>query len=519
MDPMLAALVEAGVISLADAERIDRSLSPDAARDYAEGLLQQSFQRGLTAQQARILDVLNDTQGNPTQSQLSRLWAQEDELLWASVGDDIAQMAIDRAVSASIGAIDANTWQLVNENVLEWVDSYYLSADAGDFGSIPNLNITAKTQFAQAFNDWQRGELETAGYNEGLPTLIRSLENTFGVGRAERVAITEVSRVFAQSELFAARANPFIVYLQWLTANDELVCPICGPRADTVVGKEDEDGFRVATDNTVGYPPAHVRCRCSITQLTQPALDALREEGLIAGDAPKVATVEEVANFDTEENAQRWFRDNVVVEPPASLNDAARAKWYQDNINLKDIPLDVQQVLGEEFAAMQVKHGLVKLDSVTATPDKFGGIIRFNTTSFQTSDGDFRLNSININSQFIKSLREEDDMSLNDYFKEAGQSKGGNPRTFVGSDVASAMYHEATHYYHANKLGLDNLLVKELYQKATDSGLLNHISQYAAQDANECFAELATHARLYPNGSEKFMNAIGATDIWEKIKP
>lgn len=313
MNPLLAALVEAGILTPDDAERMDRQLDPAIAQDHAERTLIQSFANGLSLQQRRVLGLLDDTEGNPTPRQLSLLWDGENELLFASVADDLRSVALERAVTASIGATNGvgdETWQLVNEEVLDWVDGYYVNPDAGNFGSIPNLNETSKTQFTQAFNDWQRGELGIAGrtatgeLRQGLDALITALEPTFGLRRAEAIGVTETSRVFAQSEIAASRANPFVTVLLWLTANDERVCPICGPRANLVVAKE-SDGFRVPTDNTVGYPPAHVRCRCSLTQLTEPALAALREEGLISDGpdgATKAAAIEPVtppvANFD-----------------------------------------------------------------------------------------------------------------------------------------------------------------------------------------------------------------------------
>lgn len=276
MNPLLSALIEAGILTQADAERIERQLDPDAARTYAEGLLTQAFHNGLTAQQRRILDLTDSTNGRPTNRQLDNLWQNEDELLWASVGDDIANIALERGVSASIGAADADTWRLVNEEVLAWADEYYMGADAATYGSIPNLNLTSRTQFTQAFRDWQRGELETVGYNEGLPTLIRALEPTFGRTRAERIAVTENTRIFAQSEIFAGNANPFIDGWLYETAMDERVTPICQSGQGTIMLK----GESVFSDGH-GPPPRHVRCRSGITQLTGPALAALREEGFI----------------------------------------------------------------------------------------------------------------------------------------------------------------------------------------------------------------------------------------------
>ena len=280
MTPILLALVASGVVTQADAERIDRQLDPNAARLWAEEILTQSFERGLTAQQRRILTVLNEAQGQPTPQALARLWAQEDELLWRDVRDDVVSVAIDRGIAASISAADPNTWMLVNEEVVNAVDIWYLSDAAESFGSIPNLNTTSRQQFAEAFQAWQLGDRTPGNYAQGLPQLINELMPTFGRQRARVVGVTETTRLFSIAEQASAMANPEITYLQWLTAEDELVCPICGPRANRIVGKE-SDGFRAATDSTVGFPPAHPNCRCSIASLTAAAYGALSNRGMV----------------------------------------------------------------------------------------------------------------------------------------------------------------------------------------------------------------------------------------------
>jgi hypothetical protein len=55
--------------------------------------------------------------------------------------------------------------------------------------------------------------------------------------------------------------------MTWMTAQDELVCDICGDLAGTTVGVKDEfnwegrpDGGDVASFQ--GIPPSHPRCRC-----------------------------------------------------------------------------------------------------------------------------------------------------------------------------------------------------------------------------------------------------------------
>jgi SPP1 gp7 family putative phage head morphogenesis protein len=274
MTPLIMAMVEAGILSQGDADRIERQLDPDAARAYAYGLLTDAFRRGLSLQQRRILEWVDDTQGTPTLAQINRFWRGEDELLWASVEDELHTVAMDAAVSASVGVVtDENTWRLVNEDVLAWVDDYYLNADIEAAGSIPNLNVTSRTQFAQALRDWQRGELELVGFDEGLPALIRSLEPTFGASRATRIAVTETTRIFGESERAAGEANELVVGWVYHTANDSHVSEFCRGANGLVMLK----GQSTFPDGR-GFPPRHVNCRSSVTAITQGALDALREQ-------------------------------------------------------------------------------------------------------------------------------------------------------------------------------------------------------------------------------------------------
>ena len=90
-------------------------------------------------------------------------------------------------------------------------------------------------------------------YSQGdflLEDVAQSLFRYYSPSRAELIAVTEVTR--ASGRELADRYGLNIVDI-WLTANDDRVCPICGPRHQQDI-----------TDNI--YPPAHVRCRCGIRQ-------------------------------------------------------------------------------------------------------------------------------------------------------------------------------------------------------------------------------------------------------------
>jgi hypothetical protein len=68
------------------------------------------------------------------------------------------------------------------------------------------------------------------------------------------IAVTEVTRASVEGERAQVRelaAQGVVLVATWQTANDELVCPVCGPRN----GRREGDGWD-------SPPPAHPRCRC-----------------------------------------------------------------------------------------------------------------------------------------------------------------------------------------------------------------------------------------------------------------
>jgi len=62
--------------------------------------------------------------------------------------------------------------------------------------------------------------------------------------------VTEVTRLFAEGNLLAYQQMEGIDRVQWVTAEDELVCPICGPPAGYA-------GKIWPKDNPKAVPPAH----------------------------------------------------------------------------------------------------------------------------------------------------------------------------------------------------------------------------------------------------------------------
>lgn len=91
----------------------------------------------------------------------------------------------------------------------------------------------------------------------------------FSEKRSLMIAVTEITRAYATAELEAGRElkkeyPDILVVKQWLTNNDEIVCAeICEPLNEIEV--EIDKMFPGGYDS----PPAHVNCRCWISQRTR----------------------------------------------------------------------------------------------------------------------------------------------------------------------------------------------------------------------------------------------------------
>jgi hypothetical protein len=229
--------VQLGIITNATAQRINRDLNPVEAAAWAESVIGDAFTGALAAQEVRLLDLVAATDGRPTAAQINSFWRREDDFLWGSVQSSVETVAQERAIVAALtGVADDKTWNKINDAVLNWVGDYYTNLDVDLVGSIPNLNATGRTEFARSFIDWQRGELETAGAQDGLPQLIRAIEPTFGQARAARIAATETTRIFYEATYQAANANPNVTAFRWYSAADERVCFPEGTQVSTSTG-------------------------------------------------------------------------------------------------------------------------------------------------------------------------------------------------------------------------------------------------------------------------------------------
>jgi len=169
-------------------------------------------------------------------------WDNESALLW----DAIDELLIITLMDGIAGGVDLLPkeyrvlvdFDLANQTVLDYAPAY-------KYKWIKKIEETTRTQVQQTMGEWIRS-------GEPLSTLESQLAPIFGAARAEMIAATEVTRVFAEGNRQAWESTGIVGSAKWATAQDELVCPICGPLDGTEIGIGDIDA----------YPPAHPRCRC-----------------------------------------------------------------------------------------------------------------------------------------------------------------------------------------------------------------------------------------------------------------
>lgn len=176
-------------------------------------------------------------------------WDNIDSEMW----DEIAQLVI---LSVMTG-IDNGILLLPNkarpfvdlesiyDRVIEFARTYR-------FSWIRGITDATRQRVISSITQWIRS-------GSPLSALESALTPLFGEARARRIAVTEITRLFARGNQMAWEDTGFINKVKWNTSQDDKVCPICAPLDGTMIGIADIDAL----------PPAHPNCRCWIS----PVLD------------------------------------------------------------------------------------------------------------------------------------------------------------------------------------------------------------------------------------------------------
>ena len=182
-------------------------------------------------------------------------------------------------------------WDVFNQHALNWMDIFLGDAmttrppftDNIAWSWAQGLTNTTRKHISTEIDQWVRA-------GEPLPELTKRLARSaaFTPQRARQTAVTEVTRIYASGNMMAWDASGVVGAKRWRTANDERVCPICGPLHMTIVDFEGSWDFTPemlannpeleralnsikATSFTA--PPAHVLCRCWLSPVIIEAHD------------------------------------------------------------------------------------------------------------------------------------------------------------------------------------------------------------------------------------------------------
>lgn len=174
-------------------------------------------------------------------------WKDFIDSLTQSIRPEISSTMTEAVLRESLAVGIGFDPAAVNAAALDWARTY-------TYDLVTGLTETTRKTVSQAVAQF----LETPGMTRG--ELEALLEPAFGPQRAEMIAITEVTRASSEAtkqyQQYIAEAGLQMVRI-WNTANDELVCPICGP----LNGKPETEWI----EEHPSGPPAHVRCRCWTT--------------------------------------------------------------------------------------------------------------------------------------------------------------------------------------------------------------------------------------------------------------
>lgn len=209
-----------------------------------ERRLRAALAAGWDGEADELLATIQAASGAPPAS--AGVWAGLSAAVLKEIAPVLAEAYLQsaRQLGGRYDAVVSVNYDIVNQRAADWARQY---------GGQLVRGVTATTRE-------RVGALVDEFFNApevDLQALGARLGELFNPARGDMIAVTEVTRASAQGELglFAEikRDNPSARIVQvWLTSQDELVCPVCGPR----------HGQRIASQNDM--PPAHPRCRCAV---------------------------------------------------------------------------------------------------------------------------------------------------------------------------------------------------------------------------------------------------------------
>jgi SPP1 gp7 family putative phage head morphogenesis protein len=201
------------------------------------------FRRVYGNQFDRVLEAVEEA-GDNVQTALATFWATETPRIIRAVlpfYDQVLRTGIEQgAATVNIGV----DWDMVNEAVLDLARE-----EAQTFAE--RMVTTGQGATAKAIAQW----IELGG---DMPELIDRVRTTWTGPRPDTAAVTEVTRLYSQGQRRAWENTGVVKEWEWMTAEDEMVCPVCNPL----------NGKRFPISDTTNLPPAHPNCRCDVAPIT-----------------------------------------------------------------------------------------------------------------------------------------------------------------------------------------------------------------------------------------------------------
>ena len=193
-------------------------------------------------------------------------WSDEERRAWDDAAPVLLEVVLAGGMSGERGLPPAMRalidWNWFNQAALDWLKGYR----GGIWSEIAGHT---RQRTLAIVEDWVRA-------GEALPVLEAKLERLYSRQRARTIAVTEITRMYAEGNIMSWEAAGVVGGKRWSTARDDKVCAICGPLDGMIVGLR-EDGFATKTSGLGIYaPPAHPMCRCWLTPVVSE--DLLRDQ-------------------------------------------------------------------------------------------------------------------------------------------------------------------------------------------------------------------------------------------------
>lgn len=172
----------------------------------------------------------------------------------------------------------------VEQAIEEWAAQGFEGSYSTEDGALSRIVELAAKRLAQSYNDTTAKLLSKAlndGIAEGndlgqLTERVRQVYQFSDQVRAESVARTETFYIANEASKDAYRQSGIVQTIRWYTAEDERVCPYCGPLHSKTIGINEvfykkgdviqaEDGATLALNyRSIDVPPLHSNCRCFV---------------------------------------------------------------------------------------------------------------------------------------------------------------------------------------------------------------------------------------------------------------